>query len=71
MRIARFAAPLALVAGLSACASGMNQNSYAAEEDRARADCEARGGVYTPTGAQSGRPQNDNVCRLTSLPSGS
>ncbi len=69
MRILLLAAPVALALGLSACASGMGQDHYAAEADRLRADCEARGGVYAPTGGNSGRPQTDNVCKITSLPS--
>lgn len=69
MRIVLYAAPLALALGLSACASGMGGDHYTSETDRLRADCEARGGVYAPTGGNSGRPQTDNTCKLTSLPS--
>ena len=40
-----------------------------AELARLSADCEARGGVLSPTGSQSGRPQLDNVCKITAQPS--
>ncbi len=53
-------------AGLSACASGPpGENSYTAQMDRLEADCRARGGILTPTGATSGRPQRDYACQIT------
>ena len=69
MRIALFAAPAALAVTLSACASGMGPSHYETELARLAADCEARGGVLSPTGQQSGRPQLDNVCKITAQPS--
>lgn len=33
------------------------------------ADCEARGGILTPTDRISGREQLDNYCRITGGPS--
>ena len=69
MRIVLFAAPAALALTLSACASGMGPNHYQTELERLSADCEARGGVLSPTGEQSGRPQLDNVCKVTAQPS--
>ena len=69
MRIALFVAPVALAVGLSACASGMGETRYETEYQRLAADCAARGGVLSPTGSQSGRPQLDNVCKITGQPS--
>lgn len=69
MRIVLLAAPAALALALSACASGMGADQYGSELQRLAADCEARGGILSPTGQQSGRPQLDNVCKITALPS--
>ena len=68
MRIVHFAAPAALLM-LSACASGMGESRYQSDFERLSADCEARGGILSPTGQQSGRPQLDNVCKITGQPS--
>jgi hypothetical protein len=72
MRIPILAAPAALVLGLAACAptmGGGGGNSYSAQLDRLTEECRERGGILAPTGQQSGRPQNDNVCRITGQPS--
>lgn len=69
MRIVLVAAPAALALTLSACASSMGQSHYETEYQRLAADCTARGGVLSPTGSQSGRPQLDNVCKVTGQPS--
>ena len=69
MRIVHLAAPAALVLTLSACASSTGPNHYQTELQRLSADCEARGGTLSPTGSQSGRPQLDNVCKVTGQPS--
>jgi hypothetical protein len=69
MRIVLFAAPAALALTLSACASSTGPNRYHTELEQLAADCEARGGILSPTGGQSGRPQLDNVCRVTAQPS--
>lgn len=69
MRIVLVAAPAALALTLSACAPGMSQSRYEAELERLAADCAARGGILSPTGSQSGRPQLDNVCKITGQPS--
>lgn len=69
MRIVHFAAPAALALTLSACASGMGENRYQSELDKLAADCEARGGILSPTGQQTGRPQTENVCKITGQPS--
>ena len=68
MRIVLLAAPAALALTLSACAS-TGADQYGSELQRLAADCEARGGILSPTGQQSGRPQLDNVCKITALPS--
>ena len=69
MRIVLVAAPAALALALSACAPGMGEARYETEYQRLAADCTARGGVLSPTGSQSGRPQLDNVCKITAQPS--
>ena len=69
MRIVLFAAAAALALTLSACASDMGPNHYQTQMERLAADCAARGGVLSPPGSQSGRPQLDNVCKVTAQPS--
>ena len=69
MRIVLFAAPAAFALTLSACAAGMGGDQYGTELQRLAADCQARGGILSPTGQQSGRPQLDNVCKITAQPS--
>ena len=69
MRIVPFAAPAVLALTLSACASTMGTGHYQTELERLTAECEARGGILSPTGTQSGRPQLDNVCKITGQPS--
>ncbi|GAA0870603.1 hypothetical protein GCM10009116_24400 [Brevundimonas basaltis] len=65
MRAVLFAAPAALAVALSACASGMGESRYETELQRLNADCQARGGILSPTGRQSGQPALDNVCKVT------
>ena len=68
MRVAHKAliAALALVAplALSACATGRTLPTYQQEYDKLDAECRTRGGILTPSGAQSGRPQTDNICKI-------
>jgi hypothetical protein len=64
MRPLILAAP-ALLLALAACASTAGSSNYAQELKQLSDSCEARGGILSPTGQQSGRPQNDNVCRIT------
>ena len=55
----------ALLLLLAACAPTTGTSRYA-DELRALSDaCEARGGILSPTGDQTGRPQTDNVCRIS------
>ncbi|WP_436356728.1 hypothetical protein [Brevundimonas sp. CEF1] len=58
--LAAFAAPLAL----GACAAGAGTSTYQTDLDKLEADCKARDGILMPTGASTGRPQTDNVCRI-------
>lgn len=64
MRIALAFAPVALILALSACATATGPSRYESELHQLTSDCQARGGILAPTGQQSGRPQNDNVCEL-------
>ncbi|MGX1746315.1 MULTISPECIES: hypothetical protein [unclassified Brevundimonas] len=54
-------APLAL----AACASGRPLPTYQQEMDQLDAECRDRGGILSPTGLQTGRPQTDYVCKIT------
>ncbi len=65
MRPLILAAPAVLLLALAACASTSGSGTYAQELKQLSDSCEARGGILSPTGQQSGRPQNDNVCRIT------
>lgn len=51
--------------GVTACASGKPIETYAQATDRLAAECQARGGILQNTGNSSGRPETDNVCRIT------
>jgi uncharacterized FlgJ-related protein len=65
MRPLILAAPVTLLLALAACASTTGSSTYARELQQLSDSCEARGGILSPTGQQSGRPQNDNVCRIS------
>jgi hypothetical protein len=59
-------AAASLAATVSACAtSPAPEGGYLARTEKLAADCEARGGILAPTGGQSGRPETDNVCKIT------
>lgn len=58
--LAALVAPMAL----GACATGKTFPSYQEEFDKLDADCTARGGILTPSGATTGRPQTDNICKI-------
>ncbi len=64
MRVLTFAPALLLLAA-AGCAPTTGVNRYSSELQRLIEDCDARGGILTPTGQQTGRPQTDNVCRIT------
>jgi len=59
--LAALVAPLAL----GACATGRPLPTYQQEFDKLQAECTAREGILTPSGAQTGRPQTDYVCKIT------
>lgn len=66
MRPLILAAPAALLLTLAACAPTTNGSGYNSELRELTDSCAARGGILAPTGQQSGRPQNDNVCEIRS-----
>ena len=53
---------------LAACSTGPGTNGYFADQQRLVDDCRARGGILTPTGQQSGRAAQDNVCEIRGQP---
>ncbi|MEY4241206.1 MAG: hypothetical protein ACOVQF_05710 [Brevundimonas sp.] len=65
MRPLNLAVPVLLLLVLSACASTAGSGTYVDELRELSDSCEARGGILVPNGQQSGRPQTDNVCRIT------
>ncbi|MES2833624.1 MAG: hypothetical protein V4707_02820 [Pseudomonadota bacterium] len=53
---------------LSACAGTAGPDgSYSEQLARLNADCVARGGVLSPTGATTGRVETENVCRINGV----
>lgn len=58
-------------AGCATMGSGATprEGSYIQQLDKLSADCTARGGILAPTGGQTGRPETDNVCKITGQPS--
>lgn len=65
MRSQNLAAAAVLLVSLAGCASTAGSNTYVDELRELSDSCEARGGILVPTGQQSGRPQTDNVCRIS------
>ncbi len=64
MRTAFVLAALVAPLALGACASGRPLPTYQQEYDKLSAECTARGGILTTTGASTGRPQTDNICKI-------
>lgn len=64
MRPGMIAAPLAAGLALSGCAALSSPDRFRADMDRLDRECAARGGVLTPTGAQTGYPARDFACRI-------
>ncbi|MGZ9101106.1 MAG: hypothetical protein ACXW3O_15515 [Brevundimonas sp.] len=58
-------APALLLLVAAGCAPTTGVDRYSSELQRLTEDCSARGGILSPTGKQSGRPQTDNVCKIT------
>ena len=54
-----------LVLAAAGCAPTTGGDRYSTELQRLSDDCAARGGILAPTGQQSGRPQTDNICKIT------
>lgn len=65
MRAALILAAVVAPLALGACANGKTFPTYQEEFDKLNADCVARGGILTSSGAQTGRPQTDNICKIT------
>jgi len=61
----RIAAVLALTAVLGACAMTPGEVGENDEQRLAR-ECQERGGVFVPSGANTGRVQQDFVCQRQS-----
>ena len=64
MRAAVILAALAVPLALGACATGRTVPTYQQDLDKLESECTARGGILTPSGAQTGRPQTDNICQI-------
>ncbi|RZJ20488.1 MAG: hypothetical protein EON85_15905 [Brevundimonas sp.] len=56
--------PIILGLALSACSTTPGTDRYGSELQQLADSCRARGGILAPTGQQSGRPQQDNVCEI-------
>jgi uncharacterized lipoprotein YmbA len=67
MRTLALVVPVAAALALSACAStGQPVGTYSEQERALAEDCAARGGILVPReDHQTGRPQADNVCKIT------
>ncbi|WP_332659788.1 hypothetical protein [Brevundimonas sp.] len=59
-------APALLLLAAAGCASTATTDRYATDMQKLAEDCAAQGGILAPTGRQSGRPNTDNFCKLTS-----
>ena len=64
MRAVVFSALLVLPV-LAACASSGKPSSYQADLDALEARCTERQGILAATGAQTGRPETEYVCKIT------
>jgi hypothetical protein len=65
----RSLAALVLIAPLAACAGGpASGERYVDKLDSLAADCRDRGGILSPSGAQTGDPARDNVCKINGEP---
>lgn len=57
--------PALLLLAAAGCATSTGVDNYSTDLQRLTEDCSARGGILSPTGQQTGRPQTDNVCKIT------
>ncbi len=67
MRRLILVAPAALLL-LSACNGMGGANSYSNDIERLGADCQARGGILTPTGMTTGRAETEYACKINGEP---
>ena len=69
-KFVRTVAPIIVIAALSACASSGRghghgaSNSYGGDMAKLQAECDARGGILTPTNRLTGRPETDYACTV-------
>ncbi|QDH72277.1 hypothetical protein [Brevundimonas sp. M20] len=56
--------PVVLGLALTACATAPGADRYNTELQQLADSCRERGGILSPTGQQSGRPQQDNICEI-------
>lgn len=59
---------LALVGALAASACASNPDDYNKGMRQLADECQARGGILSPTGQQSGNPARDNICKMNAEP---
>ncbi|KQY84974.1 hypothetical protein [Brevundimonas sp. Root1423] len=57
--------PALLLFAVSGCAPTTGPSNYDTEMRRLSETCAAQGGVLSPTRYQTGRPQTENVCKIT------
>lgn len=57
--------PVLALLGLAACATGKPVETYAQATERLSAECQARGGILEQVTSASGRPETDNICKIT------
>lgn len=62
---AAFLAALVAPLMLGACATSQPASTYQQDLDKLEANCTARGGILTPSGATTGRAQTDYLCKIT------
>jgi len=65
MRAALVVVTLIAPFALGACATSNTPSKYEQDYNKLEAECRASGGYLAPTGSQTGRPQTDNVCKIT------
>ncbi|WP_426027036.1 hypothetical protein [Brevundimonas sp. TWP2-3-4b2] len=65
MRVLNVALPALLLLAMTGCAPTMGGDRYTAELKTLTDQCSARGGILSPTGEQTGRPQTDYICKIT------